>query len=181
MREQEKERRNKCDEKSNTLLVVIGILAIIIILLLLKSCSGADNVERGDIQFSSSGEIVQGEIELMNQEVIQRKVNETVEKGMFQVFMNTKIKVDNQNEMNVKIQNSQNNNYDCYVIITMNEQTIYKSGVISPGYKLEYDTLPINLDAGTHDCVAYFCVLNDEGNEINRVGLNITLTKENKT
>lgn len=175
MQEVEKSKNTKRDKKKSrkTLWAVIVILVLIILALMLKSCGA----EPQELQFSPSGEIVQGEIELMDQETLQNKVNEVVEKGMFQVFMNTKIQVDSQNTMNVKIQNNQSNHYDCYVIITMDGKNIYQSAVLSPGYKLERDTLPINLGEGTHECVAYFCVLNEEGNEINRIGLEITLTK----
>ena len=171
------EKKDKNKEK-NWLWVVIVVLIAIIILLLLRSCDMS--ILGGHFRnptYGTSGEIVQGEIEYMTSEEIQQKVNETVAKGMFQVFMNTKITVNENNEMDLKIQNNKNNHYDCYVVIMQGNSQIYKSGVISPGYKLESDILQIDLDDGTYDCVAYFCVLNNEGSETNRVGLEIKLTK----
>ena len=166
------EQTKKKERKDRSPWIIIAVLIIIIILLLLRSC-GKEETNL----YVGSGEIVQGEINVMSQAELQQKVDETVAKGMFQVFMNTKITVDNNNVMNLKIQNNKSNHYDCYVAIYKGEDMIYKSSVISPSYKLESDTLQYDLENGTHECIAYFCVLNNDGNEINRVGLEITLTK----
>ena len=60
----------------------------------------------------------------------------------------------------------------------MDDKEIYHSDVISPGYKLETDQLSKKLDSGTYPCTAYFCVLNEDGSEYNRIGLEITLEKQ---
>ena len=158
--------------------MIIIILIIIIILLLLRSCSTEAKSGGNKNNYATSGEIVPGEIEFMSQEEIQQKVNETVVKGMFQVFMNTKITVDKDGVMDLKIQNNKNNHYDCFVTIYKGNDQIYKSDVIKPGYKLETDTLTYELEAGTHDCLAYFCVLNEAGEEINQIGLEIKVINE---
>lgn len=159
--------------------ISILILLVIIIILLLSRCSVEKQPDTP--QFASSGEIVAGEIDMMTDEEIQAKVNETVEKGMFQVFMNTDITVEKDGNMDVLIQNNKNNHYDCYVIIYDEDgNQLYKSSTIAPGYKLEADKLQGDLKDGKYNCVAQFCVLNDEGQEINRIGVEVHLTKGEK-
>jgi len=185
------EGKTKEDNSKNKLII---ILILIILLMLLFNVfaigslhkhkffekwfgGGDESSTQQTQQFASSGEIVPGEIDVMTQEELQQKVNETVAKGMFQVFMNTRIKVADDGLMNIMIQNNKSNHYDCYVVICKGDEEIYKSGVLAPSYKLEADYLTYDLEDGEHDCVGYFCVLNENGEEINRVGLEITLVK----
>ena len=101
--------------------------------------------------------------------------NAIADESMFQVFINSEMVVTSNNQVDFRIQNTENNFHPCYVEIMENQKTLYKSDIINPGYKLESDELDENLEPGVHNCVAYFHVLNDDGNEINKIGVDVTI------
>lgn len=170
---QAESKKKEKEKKQKGPFVVILLLIIIIILLLLHSCDG-----RGGTDDTIGHVGTAGEIAMMDPDELQARVDETVEQGMFQVFMNTEVDIDSDNNMDLMIQNSQNNHYDCIVRIYMDDEEIYHSGIISPGYKLESDVLDKELEPGSYPCKAAFCVLNEDGTEFNQVGLKITLVKK---
>lgn len=156
-------------------IITFIILIIIIILLLLRSCGTDTSTPISD------SSIEQGIINIESGEDIQKRVNDVVEQGMFQVFMNTKIHVNSENEADLLIQNAESNHYAAYVEICIDDESIYKSGIIQPGYKLERDTIQADLALGTYDCTAYFHVVDENNSEINSIGLQIKITKESKS
>lgn len=168
-------RKEDKDKKVKQRIFKIGaliLLLIILILLLFKCSSDIDNT----LPINDSP-IKQGTINLPTKEEAQELVDKAVEQGMFQVFMNTGITVNSNNEANLLIQNSENNHYPAYVEIYNGDDLLYKSDTIKPGYKLEVDKLQKELDAGKYECNAYFHVL-DNDSEINQIGLSVTITKE---
>lgn len=155
----EKERILSKDEKA---IVVISAI-VIIILLLLRSCG-------------ISKEVVEyGVIDLPDKTTAMQMVNDAVERGMFQVFMNTEVSLDKDGYASLLIQNSEANHYPCYVLIEHDGKIIYQSEIIQPGYKIERDKLMADIGPGVHDCNAYFCVLDELGAELNRIGVNVTI------
>lgn len=166
------EETNKKKSKHTTLRIVGIVILLLLILLTLFKCSySPDEVKNSGIE--------QGVIDLPNKEDTQALVNQAVEQGMFQVFMNTDIQISNSNEANLLIQNSEKNHYATYIVIYKDDEVIYKSDVIKPGYKLEKDKIEYDLEPGVHDCTAYFVVIDDNGEEINKVGLQVHIAKEN--
>lgn len=123
--------------------------------------------------------IEQGVINLPSGTDAQTLVDEAVEQGMFQVFMNTDITINSKNEANLLIQNSESNHYSAYVEIYKDTELLYKSDIIQPGYKIEHDKLKNDLDPGTYECKAYFHILDLDSNlEINKIGLSVAIKKE---
>ena len=156
--------------------MVIAIIAILIIAALLvglKSCTA------GKPDDTHSGNISLGVIDLdedENQNIdLEGMANAIADESMFQVFINSEMVVTSNNQVDFRIQNTENNFHPCYVEIMENQKTLYKSDIINPGYKLESDELDENLEPGVHNCVAYFHVLNDDGNEINKIGVDVTI------
>lgn len=174
----EREKQRESDKKkAKQRIIKIGILVFLIILLLLLLFRCSYDYQ----QPIPDNRIEQGTIDLPSKDEAQQLVNETVEQGMFQVFMNTDISVTSENEANLLIQNSESNHYSAYVEIYKDNELLYKSDTIQPGYKLEYDKLQKDLDAGAYDCTAYFHVVDTQDNsEINKIGLSVKLTKEIK-
>ena len=177
-KEQERNDQQETDKKKakrRIIRICTLIFLIILLLLLLFKCSYDYQ------QPISDNRIEQGVIDIPKDKA-QQIVNEAVEQGMFQVFMNTNIKVDSENEANLLIQNSESNHYSAYVEIYNNDKLLYKSETIAPGYKLEQDKLQADLDPGTYDCKAIYHVIDPSTNsEINQVGLSVNLVKENET
>ena len=165
--ENSKDNRNKKKKQ----LVRIGLLVLLVLLLLLTlfQCSK----DTGDSR------VTQGIIDIPEGYDIQGEVDKAVEEGMFKIFINTNIKVNQDGNANLLIQNDAENHYPVYVTIQHNEDVLYKSDVIHPGYKLETDKLLIDLDPDTYDCTATFHVLDsDTLDEINSINCLIKITKE---
>lgn len=150
--------------------IILLVLLVLLIVITFFQCSHNLSSKKG------TG-ITEGIIDIGNSDIAQELVNQRVEAGMFQVFMNNNIKVDKEGNADVLIQNSKSNHYDCYVELHNNSgEMVYKSDIIQPGYKLEQDK--IEIQSGEYDCNAYFKVLDTNGNEINKVGLLVKIIKE---
>ena len=80
---------------------------------------------------------------------------------------------------NIMIVNEGVNNYPQVVEIVRNDnnETIYKSGAIPVGSKIETAKLAVDLPAGTYDCTALFYNVNPEtGEYLGCAGAVITVT-----
>lgn len=176
MEEEKSIKANNVNKERKTInkrmiIIISAIAGILLIMILLLSRCGSD--------LGQSNVIKQGVIDLPDKENAQQIVDNIVEEGMFQVFMNTNIVVNAENEANLLIQNSGSNHYPACVEIFYNEESIYKSDIIEPGYKLESDTLNKELEPGVYECNAYFNIVDPKTNmDTNKIGLEIILTKE---
>ena len=107
-------------------------------------------------------------------------LNEQVEAGMINISMNTSpIFSDGTSEGNLMIVNEGVNRYPQVVEIARNDtgETIYKSGAIPVGSKIEKARLSANLDAGTYECTALFYNVDpDTGDYLGCAGAIITIT-----
>lgn len=169
-----KEKREEDKKKVKRRIIKIGVLIFVIILLLLLLFKCSYDYSQ---PIPNENRIEQGVINLPDKESAQQMVNEAVEEGMFQVFMNTNITINDKNEANLLIQNSESNHYSAYVEIYNGEDLIYKSGIIAPGYKLEVDKIEKELAPGKYECQAKFNIVDNNNQEINTIGLAVTITK----
>lgn len=177
VRQTERENQRQTDKKAKRRIIKIGILIFLIILLILILFRCSYNFAPP----STDSRIEQGIIDLISKKEAQQLVNDAVEQGMFQVFMNTDITISSENEANLLIQNNESNPYPAYVEIYKDKELLYKSDIIPPGYKLEQDKLERDLDPGIYNCTAYFHIVNTTNNlEINKISLLVKLTKEIK-
>ncbi len=104
------------------------------------------------------GAVVGGWDEADEGEIIA-SLNEKVEQGMINISMNTTpIFSDGTSEGNLMIVNEGVNNYPQVVEIVRNDnqETIYKSGAVPVGSKIEKAKLNTDLPAGEYDCTALF-------------------------
>lgn len=102
---------------------------------------------------------VEGYLPGMSDEEIQKMMDEKVAEGSVQISINSSlIFKDGKSRGNVRIENSKNNHY--LMIVEMirkdNRKTIFKSGVIEPGYYLEKARLKGNLPAGDYPVEVHF-------------------------
>ncbi len=171
---QSQEQNNK--KKKRNKIIEIIIIIILLLFLLTRCCCSCSNLSPSDIS--------QGEIEWNQPRAsrdLQAEIDKAVEQGMFNVFMNTNIVFqDGNSKGNMMIQNIDTNVYPMYVEIYNNDNLLYKSDIIDPGYKIEEAKLDTVLSKGTYDCTAYFYVTDSNKEEVqNKIGLNIKITVNN--
>ncbi len=159
---------NKKEEKvlhAVFILVVMAIVAVVVILLL-KGCNGcnpgssdnkpADTTSQG-IKYDP-GAVIGGTDQADMDETISR-LNQKVEEGMINISMNTSPYFEyGYSEGNLMIVNETINRYPQVVEIIRNDtkETIYKSGAIPVGSKIEYAKLDTVLNKGAYECTALF-------------------------
>lgn len=169
----ENETRKK---KQTWMKIPILILAVLLLLFGIRACSGKDASDPGGLAL---GVIDQGTLDTnADRERLQNALNQQVEAGMVSLFMNTDVKVSD-NEADWLIQNVEQNHYSLQINVKDEETDtlIYSSPIVPPGYKVESDTVLETLPAGSHQCLAEFSVIDPETSEhINRIGLKITVT-----
>lgn len=113
-------------------------------------------------------------------EAVVDSLNEKVEQGMINISMNTTPVFSNGTSAgNLMIVNEGINNYPQIVEIIRNDtnETIYKSGAIPVGSKIESAALAVDLAAGTYECTALFYNVDPEsGSYLGCAGAVITVT-----
>ena len=155
-----------------TVLAVLVVIAIVV--LLLRGCDGSPlNRETDTTDTQNSGIVydpgaVVGGWEEADVAKIMDSLNEKVEEGMINISMNTTPVFSNGTSAgHVMIVNEGVNNYPQVVEIVRNDnnETIYKSGAIPVGSKIETAKLAADLPAGTYDCTALFYNVSPETGE----------------
>ena len=152
------------------ILILIGILLLLLLFLTMCGARGNKN---------SSGGVSLGVIDMDAEENagidLQGMANAVVDESMFQVFINTEMVVPSNGQVDFRIQNTEANFYPCWVEVVEGDVVLYTSDIIPPGYKLESDELDMPVSAGLHNCVAYFHVMDEDGAEINKVAVDVTI------
>ena len=178
-------KKNDNAKFKKTMGIVIGVLLVIAIILgLLRGCDGGKPIETPDdttgpgIVYDDGA--VEGGWDEADTDKIVENLNEKVEEGMINISMNTTPTFsDGTSAGNIMIVNEGVNNYPQVVEIVRNDnnETIYKSGAIPVGSKIETAKLAVDLPAGTYDCTALFYNVNPEtGEYLGCAGAVITVT-----
>lgn len=166
--------------------IVIGIIALFLILMaafMFKVFTGTDDAadsksEASGIIYDSSATV--GGWEETDTEAIVESLNEKVEQGMINISMNTTpVFSEGTSAGNLMIVNEGINNYPQVVAIARNDtgETIYQSGAIPVGSKIERAELMVDMDAGTYECTALFYNVDPEsGDFLGCAGAVITIT-----
>ena len=161
--------------------IVIAVMAVVIAALLFLCMRGFGKNPVGDpSQIDGTGDVQTGTIDIIADEDgrdLQAEVNQAVEDGMFNVFMNTEIYMENsKSKANLLIQNAKSNEKSVIVELYLQDggDMIYRSDLIPAGSKIESAQLDKELSKGVYPCVAYFNILDPDTEElINRVGVNV--------
>ena len=116
-------------------------------------------------------------------EEIEKRLNEQIDESMLNISINKNPVFENgQAEGNLRIENIPANHYAMTVEIVRedNGETIYKSGLISPGYFVEKAKLDTPLGKGVYKAVAVFTAYDPETRqEMGTAGANISLMVKN--
>lgn len=166
--------------------IVIGIILLLLILaaaLLFKGFTATGDTADSKTEASGiiydSNATVGGWEETDTQSIVD-SLNKKVDQGMINISMNTTpVFSDGASAGNLMIVNEGINNYPQVVAIIRNDtnETIYQSGAIPVGSKIECAELDIDLDAGTYDCTALFYNVDpNSGEYLGCAGAVITIT-----
>ena len=162
-------------------MIVAALLAVAAIVFLFHGCdssSAAGGAHANGLVYDSSA-VEGGWIEADTDEIIA-SLNEKVEQGMINISMNTAPVFETATaEGNLMIVNDAVNNYPQVVEITRNDtgESIYKSGGIPVGSKIENAKLSVDLPAGRYECTAMFHNVDpDTGNSLGCAGAVIVIT-----
>ena len=168
-------KREKQGKSKKKVIVLAVVLAAVVIagLLIWRSCGAQEST------FAFDDLAKNGFLEGRSQEDIQRLVNEQVEKGMFNISINSAITFENGTaEGNMSIENIPGNQYYMVVRLVLDDTggTVYESGGIKPGQFIEKAPLSVSLAKGTYPATAVFTAVDpDSLKEIGRVQAEVTL------
>ncbi|BDF59115.1 hypothetical protein CE91St36_19320 [Christensenellaceae bacterium] len=175
-------RRKEEKKKKKTGLIVVIILLIVIVaglvgyIVVYKPQSDAAE-QKQELIAEKNAEL--GIIPGMEEEDVEKRLNEIVAEGMLNVGINPNPVYDNgEAEGNLRIENIPGNRYAVTVTITRedNGEEIYKSGLIDPGYFMEYVKLDKALPAGQYPCKAIFTAYDPESKtEVGTAGVRINI------
>lgn len=163
------------DKKSkvNIVLIVLLIviaLALIVALILFLARQSSDTVERNVVVTPDNVQEILEDIQ-------------KVEPGTYEVTMNTTWHFDSGTVASVDayVENSTANSNDVYFDIVRSDtgETIYASPIIPVGSHLENITLDKSLDAGEHECVLTYHLLDEEGKPTSKLNIYVTLVVAN--
>lgn len=152
-------------KKKGILKWTIAIIIIIILILLLRSCGHTNHnvITQGDIASTSRK--------------TSEELDQIAQEGMFTTFLNKNIAIDKNNVANILVKNDKNNKYNAVVEYYLDDELVYETEEISPGYKQEQAKMEYNFTKGTHELKAVFCIVDESGKELNKVTIPVMVTK----
>ena len=116
-------------------------------------------------------------------EMIEKMKNNTVQSGQYEVTMNTtwEFEKGDSASTNAYVENSTSNTNDVYFDIVRSDtgETIFSSPTIPVGSHLENITLDSPLEAGTHACVLTYHLLDENGEPISKLNINLEIVVNN--
>lgn len=162
----------KTDKKDNKW-DKIAILAALIILLAvgIGYYTQKDSIDtpKNELDISEEQDATDEALRQKSKEEILAELNRKVADGMINISMNMTPSFENsRSKGNLLIHNSEINKYPQIVEIILDEtgETIYKSGLIKVGKRINEAKLGTELPAGEYACTAYFNAVNEESKEI---------------
>lgn len=146
--------RKKGNKKMQVILLIFLLIGCLIGAYYIYQ-NKADEKERLDRASGAEAGILPG----LTEEELQAELNRRVEEGNLAISINTQLTFPSGTEMgNVRIENSAKNHY--LMVVEMyrkdNNERIYKSGTIEPGYYLAQDKLEKDLLKGKYEVNVHF-------------------------
>lgn len=124
-----------------------------------------------------------GQVEGKSDEEIQSELNRIVEKGMFNISINSDIVMeDGTSEAELRIENVPGNQYLMGVDITLDEsgEVIYSSGILEPNHYIQKAALKRPLEKGVYSATALFGAYDMEQEEkVGEAGAEIKIIVKN--
>jgi len=143
---------NKSNQTTKIILVVLIILLVSLLARCAVSCQQRKMVNEMEDFVTEFEENVDAITEIEDA-MRQEAVNAAVEEGMMHVNFSTKAYFDGKTSTKFNIKNIENNHDDIvFEIFDENEESIYKSKKIAPGYEMNCIELDKKLSKGRHEC-----------------------------
>ena len=151
-----KEQNEKNNKQNSSTTKIILVVVIVLLISLLARCAVScqqrkfvNDVEDFVTEFEENVDAITEIEDAMRQEA----VNAAVEEGMMHVNFSTKAYFDGKTSTKFNIKNIENNHDDIvFEIFDENEESIYKSKKIAPGYEMNCIELDKKLPKGRHEC-----------------------------
>lgn len=116
-------------------------------------------------------------------EILDNLKDQKVQTGQYEVTMNSdwQFKDGKSASTNAYVENAASNTNDVYFDIVRSDtgKTILKSPIIPVGSHLENITLDTDLDAGDYKCVMTYHLLDDKGQPVSRLNMNLPIHVKN--
>lgn len=175
--------QNESTEKGRRLLVIaafvvlLAALAVCIVLLLsrkddsqekvIERSAASEALERGFVDEESAGDIME-------------EMADKVAEGMFECEMTMSWTFEDANSVspNAYVANSENNLHTLYfdVYDRSNDELLYSSPMLPVGSALKEIKLEKELTAGDYDAVVMYTLVDEDYEEVSKVGFNITIS-----
>ncbi|WP_066686137.1 hypothetical protein [Christensenella intestinihominis] len=164
-----KKERNKKKKK-------VVIILLIVVVAVLAACLIWQNwPKEADSSAERDPNAALGQLEGKSGQEVVDELNKIVEQGMFNVAINTKVKMENgKSEADLRIENIPANHYLMKVQITLDDtdEVIYTSGLIEPNYHIQSAKLDKELEKGTYKATALFMACDmDTGDVVGRASV----------
>ncbi len=175
------EKRNRKKGNRGLLVALIVILAAILVTLLyvfVLQPQGEQQAKEDAIVAEENAQM--GILPDMSDEEIRERLNTIVADSMLNISINSNpVFATGGAEGNLRIENIPGNQYGFVVEIKLDDtgETIYKSGLIAPGYFVEKATLLRELKKGIYPATAVFTAYETDGKrEVGSAGARINIT-----
>lgn len=176
MEEQKKTRKGGLVFIGIAVAVIIAALLIVIIYLLLSRNTKPEEERRNVV-------ITPENVESVLQEMEERQEQESVAPGYYTVTMSTiwHFETGNAVSEDASVVNVEANTNDVYFDVVLaedEERVVYKSPVIPRGERLKDIVLDEPLEAGAHDCVMIYHLIDEEQNTLSTLRVAFTIIVE---
>lgn len=175
------EKKRKKKNKRKGLIIVIAILLAVVagLVVYITVLMPQEEEKQAQEQLQAEKNAELGIIPGMSEEDIEARLNEKVAEGMLNVAVNPNpVFASGDSEGNLRIENIPGNRYAVTVTVTRddNGEEIYRSGLIDPGYFVEYVKLDKPLAAGEYPALAKFTAYDPETKEeIGAAGIRVNI------
>ena len=159
------------NQNDRLLKTVIALLLVFVLLLGGALCWFLiikPNMEKGVKGGQREADALQGSINHMTEEEIQKALNDIVDEGMFRISIASDIIAIENGKAELRIENNIQNRYIMQVSIYLDEngKEIYSTDLIDPGYYIQSAELDKHLEPGTYAATAIFTALYPDTEEI---------------
>lgn len=172
---------NKANNQNKLLKAAVALLLIFVLLLGGLVCwfvffkPETDKSVKGGEREAAA---LEGSIQRMSEEEIQKALNDIVDEGMFRISIASDIIAVQGSTAEIRIENNPQNRYVMQVDLFLDEtgELIYSTDLIDPGYYIQAAKLDKEPEPGTYEATAIFTALYPDNEEIvGTVGANVVL------
>ena len=160
---------------------IMGLLVLVIVVLSVIIFTGNSKGATQEEEAKKKRDTVVTEENL--EEFLEQEAEETVEPGYYETMMNTTWHFDSSEEASTDayVANSKNNLNSVYFDVALSDtgEIIYSSPIIPVGSHLDNITLDTKLEAGNHQCIITYYLLDDEDEPVSKLNIRMNVVIAN--